>query len=153
MRSALKALGLVLSFGLVACGGQETPVESDRAVTDSNSERSGADAASCRMHFPKSALCGDLTWVMKPTLSSTGTFLLKFDQPVEFRVALWMPSMGHPSSKEARIEALRDADGRAIPGAFQVSNVYFNMPGDWQIRIQLLQGNAVVEEALLALQI
>lgn len=41
---------------------------------------------------------------------------------------LWMPSMGHGSAP-VRVEALGG-------GVFRMTNVYFLMPGDWQIQLK-----------------
>jgi hypothetical protein len=46
----------------------------------------------------------------------------------DFRVVLFMPTMGHGSSP-TKIAKLTE------PGLFQVSKIYFTMPGIWEIRV------------------
>jgi hypothetical protein len=62
----------------------------------------------------------------------------------EVAVVLWMPSMGHGSSpvSVAKIDV----------GTYRASQVFFTMPGDWEIRIQRLVNGAVVEQAVIALR-
>ncbi len=51
-----------------------------------------------------------------------------------FSVKLWMPSMGHGSAP-TKIQKLLDGRGEAVLGTYQVSNMYFTMPGQWEVRI------------------
>lgn len=54
-----------------------------------------------------------------------------FVDPISIKVGslrLWMPSMGHGSAPLK----IQDLGG----GIFQVTNVYFIMPGDWQIQLR-----------------
>lgn len=53
-----------------------------------------------------------------------------------FAVTLWMPSMGHGSAP-TKIERLLDSQGKAVKGTYLVSNMYFVMPGDWDIRVSV----------------
>jgi hypothetical protein len=63
-----------------------------------------------------------------------------------------MPAHGHGSSP-VTLEQERDAGGQVIPGVFSGTNVYFIMPGTWQVKVQLKQGATVTEEADLNVQI
>lgn len=51
-------------------------------------------------------------------------------------VVLWMPSMGHGSAP-TQVERAVDANGGTLAGAYKVRNVFFIMPGDWEIRVSL----------------
>jgi hypothetical protein len=53
-----------------------------------------------------------------------------------FGVALWMPSMGHGSAP-TQIQRVLNDRGEVIPGTYMVTNMYFMMPGDWDIRVAL----------------
>lgn len=53
---------------------------------------------------------------------------------------LWMESMGHGSSP---IKIIRVADG-----IFELSEIYFSMPGDWQLHLQLLKNNEAIDEVV-----
>lgn len=51
-----------------------------------------------------------------------------------FAVKLWMPAMGHGSAP-TKIAPMKNERGEALLGTYLVSNMYFTMPGDWEIRI------------------
>ncbi len=57
-----------------------------------------------------------------------------------FEVVLWMPSMGHGSAP-TKIDPVANDQGQAVPGAYLVSRMYFVMPGDWDIRVNLTHRN------------
>ncbi|MBC7466329.1 MAG: FixH family protein [Bdellovibrio sp.] len=80
----------------------------------------------------------DLAFDKTPNDSDENTFILQFHQPgssvavgVDQTIAiiLWMPSMGHGSSP-VKIQKIAD-------GIYRVTKVYFIMPGDWEIRLQI----------------
>lgn len=53
-----------------------------------------------------------------------------------FEVSLWMPGMGHGSAP-TQIQRVLDDQGQIVVGTYQVSNMYFIMPGDWDVRVTL----------------
>lgn len=110
---------------------QNTPSKLD----DSNTDLSG-----CALALSKVNLCVGLVWVQPATDSQMGQFKLSFSDAVVGDVAavLWMPSMGHGSRPTTVI--------RISETQFQVSNVAFIMPGEWEIRIQVKQNNQVIDE-------
>ena len=77
-------------------------------------------------------------------------------QTIEFNeninVVLWMPSMGHGSAP-TQVARATDANGNNIPGTFLVSNVYFMMGGDWEIRVTLTDAQGVQETQSFAIQL
>jgi hypothetical protein len=110
----------------------------------------------CSIAFSKSAVCITWYWESKPTDSDMGGFIFKtfrlnsFDQtPVEVdttqipEVILWMPSMMHGSTptKTSRLDA----------GTYRVSNVFFIMPGEWEIKFQIKNGTEISDEATIRL--
>ncbi|WP_413287973.1 FixH family protein [Bdellovibrio sp. HCB337] len=142
-----KILVLIATFVMVACAhvkeAKDTPVD---PVTE--------DMASCDLSFPKSTLCASFNWEKKPTETDAGSFVLEFhgdldpsqfvDLIVPLHVVLWMPSMGHGSSP-VTIDHLG-------MGQYRVSKVFFSMRGEWEIRIQLKRGDAVVEQAVTSVR-
>lgn len=89
-------------------------------------------------------------WEVKPTAQSQGSLIFKtyrlnnLDQtPVETDLAqrpeviLWMPSMGHGSTPTQTT--------RLDVGTYRTSQVYFVMPGEWDIRFQVKNGSEVVD--------
>ena len=67
------------------------------------------------------------------------------DLEKDLHVFLWMPSMGHGSSP-VKIQKVAD-------GEYDVTNVNFIMGGKWDLRIQLKEGNQVVDEVVVPLSI
>jgi hypothetical protein len=61
------------------------------------------------------------------------------DAPSDLAVQLWMPSMGHGSSP-VRVT-------RTELGSYSAAGIYFIMPGQWEVRIQLKTGREVTEQA------
>jgi len=93
-----------------------------------------------------------MEWEQEPAPMRYESFLLKFyseADPTRYidpmgyqpHVQLWMPSMNHGSSP-VQIEKLEE-------GFYRVQKVFFNMPGEWDLRIQLKEGNIVREQVVL----
>lgn len=59
------------------------------------------------------------------------------------QVVLWMPSMGHGSTPTQT--------AWADQGTYRTTNVFFTMPGDWEIRFQVKNGSEVVDETRVRL--
>lgn len=105
----------------------------------------GTDA--CPLYFKTEDLCANYAWIAKPTEDDMGSFRLNFwkradsqpaDPTLTLKVILWMPDMGHGSSP---VKLTKQAVGQYL-----VENVFFSMRGDWQIRFQLRNAQAVTEE-------
>ena len=107
------------------------------------------------MYFESESLCLRSDWELMPTDSTVGSMLLTFsDQKNPYllvsptsepHVLLWMTSMGHGSSP-VTIESLG-------PGKFRARDVFFIMPGPWDIKYQLKDGSRVIEEVTRAIVI
>ncbi|NCN95822.1 MAG: hypothetical protein GW917_03800 [Bdellovibrionales bacterium] len=82
-------------------------------------------------------------WVSNPQVGSESLLHLKFTDtegnPVELSadpsVVLWMPDMGHGSAPTS-VEKNRDAAGNVVAGEYQISKIYFVMPGLWEVRVE-----------------
>lgn len=91
-----------------------------------------------------------MRWIKKQTDEDAGLFQLLFwretgdaAKPYELTsptqeifVKLWMPDHGHGSTP-VKVTAAVGTDGKTLPGIFDCSNVYFSMPGKWEIRVFL----------------
>jgi hypothetical protein len=117
----------------------------------SDPSRSGKPGGSrCSAETSSASLCIKLTWETFPTESQFGSFVftlsdlatdrLDLTSPNPLSVILWMPSMGHGSSPVA-VETI-------APGIYRAKKVFFNMKGDWEIRF-----NAGDRQAVYALEI
>lgn len=143
-----------LVLGLSSCGQSpmfnhvnagETTKGSTQETQPSAKEPQTLD---CAVSLKKEKLCVKMQWVTKPTEEEKGSFKLEFtdlttgvaqDPKATVFVKLWMPAMGHGSSptKTSRAEA----------GIYNVTDVFFVMPGAWEILVQLKEGNQVLEQA------
>lgn len=104
----------------------------------------------CGFLFSTEDICLKTEWVQKPSESTYGEMNLNFvDRSDQTRfidpvngpsIVLWMPSMGHGSSP-VKIE-------RTDIGRYKASEIFFIMPGPWDIRYQLKDGSNVVEEKI-----
>jgi len=109
---------------------------------------------SCTAKFQTSGACLIHNWEKIPKDSELLSFTFKisrpnaldntpvpfeFAQPLE--VVLWMPSMGHGSSP-VELEKIDS-------GTYRASRVFFSMPGEWEIRIEVKNGAALADQAVL----
>lgn len=138
MPSKLLAFLLPLALLLPACA---QPVYREAAGTGT----AGGQAAAAKGLVGKlksSGLQVWLEWERMPSDEDFGSFLLKVGRPNladgspvlldaadEVSVELWMPSMGHGSSPVS-VEKID-------LGTFRASQVFFTMPGDWEIRVEV----------------
>lgn len=126
---------------------------------NSDNAEAAVPAASCPFVFADQGLCASLEWKTLPTDEQKGAFVLRFwdsrsgtehgpyvNPPYSVGVKLWMPDMGHGSSP-VKIAQAADASGAALPGVFNVTDVYFVMGGHWEIWVQLKQDKQVVSQA------
>lgn len=95
-------------------------------------------------------------WELMPTSTQVGSIIFKVvranalddsPMPVDLNstpaLVLWMPSMGHGSSPTT----VEQVD----TGSFRAKNVFFIMPGEWEIKFQIKEGNTVQDEAVVTL--
>lgn len=109
------------------------------------------ELGTCDAFFSQANACVDLIWDTKPTKDTKGSFYVEVFHPEDrshfidlqndLEVVLWMPSMGHGSSP-VTVE-------KTAPGQYRVTNVFFIMPGDWEIQFKLKNGTTVLEQTAL----
>jgi hypothetical protein len=109
----------------------------------------------CQLYFKTEDLCLKVDWELMPTSSTFGSMLLTFTdkrdpaQPLSPKahpfVKLWMTSMGHGSSPVTM--------SYVQEGIYRAENVFFIMPGPWDILYQLKEGEDVVEELAQSVEI
>ena len=73
-------------------------------------------------------------------------------EPGHFKVALWMPDMGHGSAP-TQIARVLGSDGAPLPGVFDVTNLYFTMGGHWDVSVTVLLPNGKEETRALPVMI
>lgn len=139
-------LGLLLPLMLaIACARpvyQEAPAQTNPA----NFHKLDTPVAS----FAKLGLKVSIAWTKQQSEDESGAFLLKFwrenaadkspivqDIQAAVNVRLWMPSMGHGSSP-VTVQ-------RLDVGTYLVEDVFFSMPGDWEIEVDLTNESGTVD--------
>jgi hypothetical protein len=135
---------LVLLLFLVACA---KPNYQEAAPIDVENQKT---KPSCDLFLTLKTLCTSFEWEFAPTISVPGSFIFKFyaeETPTLFIeptdnvfVQLWMPSMGHGSAP-VTVQKIKS-------GEYRAENVFFIMPGEWDIRIQLKDGTNVVDQVV-----
>jgi hypothetical protein len=144
-----KILGLTLLF-LLSCA-QPKYVNEDGSTKNNSAHEAGSD---CSIQFNGSQICLSWYWEKKPTSTHVGSFIFKtyrlntFDatalelNPVSVpQVLLWMPSMGHGSTPTQTVQL--------DIGTYRAENVFFIMPGEWEIKFQIKDGDIVRDEAII----
>lgn len=112
----------------------------------------------CELVLKSVGTCLYFQWIKKPSSTEYGHFQLILKKintkedltPEEWElifpqlaVILWMPSMGHGSIP---VKLSKKSDG-----IIDVENVFFIMPGDWEIRIQLKNKMEIYDQTSLYL--
>ncbi len=105
-------------------------------------------SVNCGLELAKENICAAIKWEVEPNENTKGSFILSFTDsagapvaPVQaVAIKLWMPAMGHGSSPVtlSQINAT----------SYRVSDVYFVMPGRWEIHVQLKNGSTLTDEAI-----
>ena len=142
----MRFLFILLFIALSACARKNY---ADPKELAQNNQQQSAD---CALEFTKVDLCASISWTQGPQTPQQSEFILHIwnkknanvngpyqDPTQNLSVVLWMPSMGHGSAP-VKIEKLQD-------GVFRVSNVYFIMAGDWEIRVFLKDSASTVDQA------
>lgn len=150
---SLVALSVLVFVFLSGCA---EPKFVEGSENENDQETPQESVADCNSTFTSSGLCLSWYWEKKPTSSQMGSLIFKtyrlntLDQtPIEVdlnstpQVVLWMPSMGHGSTPSQTV--------RVDEGTYRTSNVFFIMPGEWEIRIQLKSGAEVTDETRITL--
>jgi hypothetical protein len=115
---------------------------------------SSDDLIQCQYFFAKEELCLNVEWETSPSSNNYSSLIMSFSkkdtqdlidpQKTPF-VFLWMSSMGHGSTPVTM--------EKIAVGQYRASNIYFVMPGTWDVRFQLKSGNAIVEQHVQTLRI
>lgn len=156
-------LTLTSSFILVGC--LDSPLFNHADASPAALKQPLTEDQSCPLKFEKEGLCASMAWTKLPSDEEKGEFTLRFWQSASGTesgpyvtpsgsvfVKLWMPGMGHGSSP-VTVKSAVDAGGLSVPGVFFASDVYFVMPGEWEIWVQLRQDRVVTDQAKVDVKI
>ncbi len=108
------------------------------------------EPAKCHYFFQASHLCLSFKWLTQPKANEMASLTFNIyvqEKPTEFvdpknevNIQLWMPSMGHGSSPVTLV--------KTEAGRYKTENIYFVMPGEWEIRFQLKEEQSVIEQVV-----
>ncbi len=91
-------------------------------------------------------LKGENKLIVKTWKTNESTFNGPFeDVPHNLHIYLWMPDMGHGSAP-VKIKKI-------APGEYEVTNVYIIMGGAWDLHFQILKNEAVIDEAVIRINL
>lgn len=110
----------------------------------------------CDFVFKKMDVCGKIKWVTKASTSEEGVIhvlLTKSDDTLvtwpasyELKMKLWMPHHSHGSAPTER-EILKDNS------TVQFANLWFIMPGHWDLMFSLVEGDKELDKAILSVHL
>lgn len=145
---------IYLTFLLCSCAQPKYETPSSSQIGNVGQSSQEQKASDCQIRFKTSGYCLALHWEVAPTSNKAGSLIFKVyrgnaydDSPVGMdfsnvpSLVLWMPSMGHGSIPTTT--SLLDI------GTFRASNVFFIMPGEWEMRFQVKDGVNLLDEAVV----
>lgn len=140
----MKLLGILL-FLLVGCG--ESPFLNDEG------ELRSVQAVESELYLKDSEVSINTFWQEGPYVFDESKILIilqgsngtTYKEEISFKVKIWMPGMGH-GSFPVTLEKIAD-------GVFLASEVFFTMPGYWDIHFQVFDGEALKEEVKWGLEL
>ena len=131
-----KIISFVLLLALTGCG--KSPLLNK--VNKNLYEVTGGILLS--EQFPNQKIGFSLNWIVRPGLDELSSFELKLDRPLSagqsLKVYLWMPEMGHGSSPVTTTQ-LNSTD-------YIFSELAFIMPGLWDLHVEILENNQVIDQ-------
>ncbi|WP_374073462.1 serine protease spb1 [Bdellovibrio bacteriovorus] len=106
-------------------------------------------ANTCTGEFKALGICARLQWTKTPNSTEAQEFLLELQGDTslfdDISIILWMPSMGHGSAP-VKIEKLSATQ-------YRITNVYFIMPGDWDVRMSLKKSGQTLDQLFIPLMV
>jgi len=149
--------GVLIGLGFFT--GCDSPILNHAEANNQEGEVVHVTSETCPLSFKKETLCASMTWTKEPTDDIKGELTLRFwngesgsesgpyvNPQYTVAVKLWMPGMGHGSSP-VTVEQETDQTGALIDGVYKVSDIYFVMPGAWEIWVQFKQDRTVIDQA------
>ena len=123
----------------------------DRPFTPSANKKGKTE---CDLTFKKENLCGTIRWQQAPSIKGESSLLLSFKTAegdlVTFlpsdtiKATLWMPDHMHGSAPTKTVPQ-KSAD------QFVIKNIWFIMPGRWNIKFEIFAKDHLVDEDTLTL--
>jgi hypothetical protein len=145
----LLTLVSVIFFSVVLLGCAEPKYINEEVLAPLSTETSR-----CEFEFLSSAICLSYSWQALPQegqpgellvrlyqLDKTDGFPLLIENDINLRIQLFMPDMGHGSAPTKTIKLSN--------GTYQVSRLFFTMPGYWTVNFQILDETGQIREEII----
>lgn len=144
----IKKYLLILLFILSSCG--DSPFLNKEVSSDGIR---GVESINEELFFKNTEISIKTFWKRGPLIGDESKMLiLLFDKnglststDLDFKVMLWMPTMGH-GSFPVSVKKIGD-------GVYEANEVFFTMPGHWDIHFQLYENNTMNEEIIWGLEL
>lgn len=121
----------------------------DYISADEWNQQNKPGSTTCPYQFPATQICGTWNWESAASSTAYSSAKLILDGNLaaydEVAVVLWMPSMGHGS---APVQIQKEADG-----IYHITNIYFVMPGEWEIRVTLKKSGQTADQFFIPLMV
>lgn len=106
----------------------------------------------CPYQWVSASLCFELDWLTDIKVNQEARVLLTIlgEDPAVWagsviQAKLWMPEHGHGSAP-VKVELNSQ-------GEFELSNLWFIMPGKWSLHLEIYQENRLVDEYVLPIEL
>ena len=94
------------------------------------------------LNWKKGPGLGESKFILRTWNKDIGTQAGPYENfPSELNLYLWMPDMGHGSA-DVKINQL-------APGEYEITNVFFVMKGAWEIHVEMVNGQEVLDEVII----
>lgn len=135
---------LCFSASTVSCA---NPNYSNETTVNAQAQNNNNCNANCSLNFVRTNIQAQLSWNTKPVVEDESPFTLRFSAPpgAAVSVRLFMPSMGHGSAP-IKLQKVDEAN-------YNATNVYFTMAGNWELIVSLKQGNQLVDQAVVKIEL
>ncbi|MCO5113390.1 MAG: FixH family protein [Bdellovibrionaceae bacterium] len=120
-----------------------------------------SSAPMVHLTFAQAGVHAHVMWELGPVVGAESRLRVEWKSALDhssvspsgdFEVVLWMPSMNHGSAPTL-VQNLVDENGKALIGVYEVSNIYFVMGGDWEVRLTLIGADGTFETQTFALDV
>lgn len=117
--------------------------------------------ASMHLEFANGAIHAHCTWTQGPQSPDESKMTIEWknggehtptEPPGRFEVSLFMSEMGHGSAP-TQLQRVLDKSGNPLVGVYEVSSIYFEMGGKWQVNVTLFYGDGSKETQTIDLDI
>lgn len=149
------AVLLILSLG---CANPKYLLQEPNFLGGQGGSSKPIESTNCDLKFAKPDLCLSWYWENRPTPSEAGSLIVKLFRPnnldgspvlvtpeASLMLLLWMPSMNHGSTPTLTQEI--------DIGTFRIQEVFFIMPGEWDLRFQLQVKDQIQDEVRVEIRI